>query len=374
MVFIWISSLMASAYLFLQLYYLLYWLKTPEIIVPTEFIPSLKITVVVVAHNEEECIESCIEGILKQDYPVELFEIIVIDDRSSDGTVERIEKLQSPLVRNYHLTDYPEFIHPPAYKKSAIELAVKMAQHDWIVVTDADCIHPAEWLRNIAFAQSTSDAVFLAAPINYASGNTLPEKMQEMEMSVLMLITAAGIRSGLHDMANGANMSFSKQAFNDVKGYEGNYEYASGDDMFLIEKMRSAFPYRIAFVKSKEAIVETYPYKDWTSLIKQRIRWAGKNKGLRSPVIRMIWVFVGLYHFMIFLSIFMAIFHLSSWWPLFILLLLKWIGDFAILIQATRFFKKRQILYYFIPLQMMYGFYIVRLSLAMLVKKKSDWS
>lgn len=370
---LFISSLFASAYIILQLYYVWYWLKTPEIKVPSEFIPSLKITVVVVAHNEEEYIESCIEGILKQDYPAELFEIIVIDDRSSDGTVERIEKLQSPIVRIYRLIDYPEFIHSPAYKKSAIELAVKKAGHDWIVVTDADCIHPAEWLRNISFALSNTDAVFLAVPISYASGTSLLEKMQEMEMSVLMLITAAGIRSGLHDMANGANMSFSKKAFNDVHGYDGNYQYASGDDMFLIEKMRSAFPDRIAFVKSREAIVETKPHKDWTSLIKQRLRWAGKNKGLQSPVIRMIWVFVGLYHLMIFLNIILAIFHLTSWWPLFIMLLLKWVGDIAILIQATRFFKNRQILYYFIPLQMMYGVYILGLGYFIAIRKKGDW-
>jgi poly-beta-1,6-N-acetyl-D-glucosamine synthase len=370
---LFISSLFASVYLILQLYYLWYWLKTPEIVVPAEFIPSLKITVVVVAHNEETSIESCTKGIVNQHYPEELFEIIIIVDRSSDGTVERIKKIQSPLVRIFQLTDYPEFIHPPAYKKSAIELAISMAQHDWIVVTDADCIPPSEWLRNIAYTQSITDAVFLAAPISYSPGHTMLEKMQEMEMSVLMVITAAGIRSGLHDMANGANMSFSKLAFNDVKGYEGNYQYASGDDMFLIEKMRFAFPDRIVFVKSENAIVETLPKKDWSSLIKQRLRWAGKNKGLRSQFIRMIWAFVGLYHLMIFLAIVLALLQLTSWWTLFILLLFKWIGDFAIVNQATRFFKKRQLLYYFIPLQIMYSFYILTLGNFIVIGEKGDW-
>ncbi|MEO6132037.1 MAG: glycosyltransferase family 2 protein, partial [Saprospiraceae bacterium] len=193
------------------------------------------------------------------------------------------------------------------------------------------------------------------------------------EMSVLMLITAAGIKSGLHDMANGANMSFSKNAFNDVNGYEGNHQYASGDDMFLIEKMRAAFPDKIAFVKSGNAIVETPPKQDWNSLIKQRIRWEGKNKGLKSSVIRMIWSFIGFYHLMIFITIVLAVFHLTSWWALFILLPFKWIGDIAILNQATRFFKKRQILYYFIPLQMMYSFYILTLGYFIAIRKKGDW-
>lgn len=60
--------------------------------------------------------------------------------------------------------------------------------------------------------------------------------MQEVEQITLMLITGAGITSRIHDIANGANMAFRKSAFRDVNGYEGNMQYASGDDMFLIEK------------------------------------------------------------------------------------------------------------------------------------------
>ncbi|MBK9983640.1 MAG: glycosyltransferase [Saprospiraceae bacterium] len=371
--FILIAVLLGSAYLCLQLYYVYYWLKKPEVIVPAEFIPSLKITVVVVAHNEEESIESCIEGIVKQHYSQELFEIIVIDDRSSDGTVELIKKMQSPLVRIFQLTDYPEFIHPPAYKKSAIELAISMAQHDWIVLTDADCIPPAEWLRNIAYAQSITDAVFLAAPISYSSGHTMLEKMQEMEMSVLMLITAAGIRSGLHDMANGANMSFSKQAFLDVKGYEGNYQYASGDDMFLIEKMRYAFPDRIAFVKSGNAIVETLPKNDWSSLIKQRLRWAGKNKGLKNPVFRNIWFFIGCYHVSIIIALVSGIYKLSSWWPFFILIIVKWIVDSLIIYYSSNFFRTRLSFLDYFRMHIVYMFYILRIGWNLILGRKGDW-
>ncbi|HZV71229.1 MAG TPA: glycosyltransferase [Saprospiraceae bacterium] len=370
---VFITSVFASAYLLLQLYYVWHWLKTPEIRVPDPYIPSLKISVIVVAHNEEDSIESCIEGILKQQYPQELFEIIVIDDRSSDTTVEKIKKMESHLVRIFHLTDHPEFIHAPAYKKSGIELAVHMARHDWIVVTDADCIHPSEWLRNISYAQSSTDAVFLAAPINYISGKSMLEKMQAMEMSVLMLITAAGIKSGLHDMANGANMSFSKKAFLEVNGYEGNYQYSSGDDMFLIEKMRSAFPDKISFIKSREAIVETYPHQDWNSLLKQRLRWAGKNKGLKSQVIRLIWLFVGFYHVLIVVACVFVLFHFSTWWSLFILLTVKWIADALLLYHTFSFFKKRLNFFYFIPLQIIYSFYVLALGCNMVVGKKSDW-
>jgi len=370
---IYLASIFASAYLLLQLYYVRYWLTTPEIRVPAEFIPSLKISVVVVAHNEEDAIEACIKGLLKQHYPQELFEIIVIDDRSSDTTVEKIKKMESPLVRVFHLTDHPEFIHATAHKKSGIELAVHMARHDWIVVTDADCIHPSEWLRNISYAQSSTDAVFLAAPINYISGKSILEKMQVMEMSVLMLITAAGIKSGLHDMANGANMSFSKKVFLDVNGYEGNYQYSSGDDMFLIEKLRSTFPERISFIKSREAVVETNPHRDWNSLIKQRLRWAGKNKGLKSPVIRNIWFFIGFYHIMILTMLVLVVLKLSSWWPILILIIVKWVADGIIINYSSIFFKSRLSILDYFRMQIVYMFYILKIEWNLILGRKGDW-
>jgi len=368
-----VLSILATVYLFLQLYYAYHWGQIPEQKIPDQFTPTTPFSVVVIARNEENSIVQCLNGILHQQYPASLFEIIVINDRSVDNTVEKINALQAPNLRIYHLQDYPDYIYPPAYKKSAITLAVSLAHHDWIVLTDADCIPSPQWLLSLSYACTQNEAIFLAAPVRYVNADSWLEKMQEMEMSVLMLITGAGIHSGLHAMANGANMIFSKQAFFDVEGYDGNFQYASGDDMFLVEKMITSFPGKISFVKSKNAIVETTPKKDWTSLLKQRLRWAGKNKGLRSPVIRTIWFFVGMYHLVIFLSLGLALFQIISWWPLITLISFKWIGDFILIRQASTLFKKKSLLIYFIPLQVMYSFYIVRLGLGMLGGKKSDW-
>jgi len=371
--FIIIAILFAATYLFLQLFYLLHWLKTKSIVVPDSFIPSTTFSVVVIANNEENTIEECIQRILHQHYPIELFEVIVIDDRSTDGTVEKIKALPSPNLQFYHLHDFPELIHAPAFKKSAIELAVSRAKYDWIITTDADCNVYPDWLLTIAYAQSVTGSVFLAAPIRYASYNSLLEKMQGIEMMTFMMITAAGIRSRLHDMANGANMAFSKQAFIDVDGYNGNYNYASGDDMFLIEKMRAKFPDKISFVKSQSAVVETEAHQDWSSLLKQRVRWAGKNKGLKNPVINMIWLFIGFYHVMIFAMFGLALLHYISWLPFTILLSFKWIADAVMIYHASSFFK-RSWLRDFVPLQVLYSVYILRLGWNLMLGKKGDWT
>ncbi len=364
---------LAFLYLCLQCYYVYHWLKIPIITVSSDYSPSTKISVIIVTHNEEENIEACIRGILNQDYPPSLFEVIVVNDRSSDGTEAIIRQFDSSQLTLLNLSEHLEWIHPPAFKKSGIELGVHHAKNEWIVVTDADCAHPAEWLRTVVYTQQLLVPVFLTAPIQIRDEKSLLGKMQEMENLTLMLITSAGIRSGLHDIANGANMSFSKNAFLEVGGYKDNYQFASGDDMFLIEKMRLHFPCQIAFIKSNSAAVISSAKKDWNSLISQRIRWAGKNKGLHSPVINVIWGFVGLYHIMLLISFLLSFFLVITWWPFLILIIIKWIADFVLVRQSARFFKNESILFYFIPLQLMYMIYILILGWNMVAGKKSDW-
>lgn len=363
----------ALPYLLLQAYYLFYWHKTKPVSIPSDYIGSASATIVVVAHNESKSITSCLQGILQQAYPAHLMEIIVIDDHSTDATIDEVQKIGSERIAFYNLKDYPEYIKAPAYKKSAITLAVDKATSEYIVITDADCVHPSQWLNDVVFGLEKNQSAFQTAPVIIDGGPTLLAKMQETEQLVLMLITAAGIKSGLHDIANGANMAFRKSAFLNVDGYAGNEQFASGDDMFLAEKMRKAFPGQIAFNKSINASVCTQAKKNWPSLIKQRLRWAGKNKGLESPTISRIWAFIGLYHFILLLSLAASLFNLVSPLPFIILFVVKWFADFLVITTAASYFRKTSVLKYFVPLQFLYSYYILRLGLAMMMRKEGDW-
>ncbi|HSF87905.1 MAG TPA: glycosyltransferase [Saprospiraceae bacterium] len=364
----------ALPYLLLQAYYLFYWYKTKPASIPSDYLGSTSVTIVVVAHNESKSISSCLQGILQQAYPAHLMEIIVIDDHSTDTTIEEVQKIGSERIAFYNLKDYPEYIKAPAFKKSAITLAVDKATSEYIVITDADCVHPDQWLNAVVYGLEKNQSAFQTSPVVLDGNNTLLSEMQEAEQLVLMLITAAGITSGLHDIANGANMAFRKSAFRKVDGFTGNEQFASGDDMFLAEKMRKAFPGQIAFNKSINASVSTQAKKNWPALIKQRLRWAGKNKGLESPTIARIWIFVGLYHFMLLLSLAASLFNLISPLPFIILFVVKWFADFLVITTAASFFRKTSVLKYFVPLQFLYSYYILRLGLAMMMGKRGDWT
>ena len=212
----------ALPYLLLQAYYLFYWHKTKPVSIPSDYIGSASVTIVVVAHNESKSITSCLQGILKQAYPAHLMEIIVIDDHSTDATIDEVQKIGSERIALYNLKDYPEYIKATAYKKSSITLAVDKSTSEYIVITDADCVHSSQWLNTVVYGLEKNQNAFQTAPVILDGNNSLLSEMQETEQLVLMLITAAGITSGLHDIANGANMAFRKSAFLKVDGYTGN--------------------------------------------------------------------------------------------------------------------------------------------------------
>jgi cellulose synthase/poly-beta-1,6-N-acetylglucosamine synthase-like glycosyltransferase len=373
MIMLWIALGFSVMYLMLQAFYFFQWHKTQIVSLPQDEKPSDAVTVVIVAHNEEKTIGTCLQGILQQNYPVDLVEIIVIDDHSTDATAQEVMRLGNERIQLYTLKDFPACIHAPAFKKSGITLAVDKAKSEIIVVTDADCTHPETWLTTVVASFQQSNAVFQTAPVLHTSGHSMIRKMQEMEQLMLMLITGAGITSRLHDMANGANMAFRKSAFLDVHGYEGNWQFASGDDMFLIEKMRVAFPDRISFAKSTLAVTYTDGKKNWKSLLSQRLRWAGKNAGLQLQNISRIWGFVGLYHVLLILCLIASVFHLISSWPFILLLCAKWMADYMLVATTAAFFRKTSILRYFVPLQFLYSYYILRLGLSMIMGKKGDW-
>jgi chlorobactene glucosyltransferase len=103
------------------------------------------VSIIVPARNEETKIARCLESLLKQDYPN--FELIVIDDRSTDSTGEIIEKLAK---RDKRITFVKGKDAPDGWigKCNALAHAVGYASGDWYIFTDADTYHQPSSIRD----------------------------------------------------------------------------------------------------------------------------------------------------------------------------------------------------------------------------------
>lgn len=242
---------------------------------------ALSFSVVIPFRNETNNLLNLLKSISELNYPTSLFEVIFIDDASSDDSVARINnyspKFNFKILKNKPLSK--------ASKKDAITLGVKNAKFKWILTTDADCILPKRWLLTYNSFILKNNPYFVAGGVSYCSDSKFITSYQILDNCSLQTTTVAGFGLGTPFLCNGANLGFLKTVFSEVNGYAGNNHLASGDDIFLLEKIKNIYPTHVKYVKSKDCIVTTKPVSSWKSVIHQRVRWASKipaqkNKGV----------------------------------------------------------------------------------------------
>lgn len=312
-------------------------------------------TVIIPARNEALNIKACVVSILEQDYPKEAFEIIVIDDFSEDDTAFIVEALhaQYPQVRLLKLKDHCKEGETLAYKKRAIEIAVSEAKGDWIVTTDADCIVPKKWLFLYNAYIQINQPVFVAAPVMFIKTAGILNQFQLLDFLALQGITAAAVGAGKHSMSNGANLGFEKAAFIAVGGYQGVDHIASGDDMFLMHKMKQTLHKSVGYLFHPDAIVLTAAMDTWKGFIMQRIRWASKARYYDDRSITVVLTLVYLFNIS-FIVLALA----GHWSSLIIALAFKTFFELFFLDPVASFFKMKPELRHFVfyqPIHILYN-------------------
>lgn len=316
---------------------------------------ATQFTVIIPARNEAANIKACVDSILNQDYPVDAFEIIVIDDFSEDDTAFIVQALsqQHPQLRLLKLADHCKEGETLAYKKKAIEIAVAVAKGDWILTTDADCIVPTRWLLLYNAYIHQHQPCFVAAPVMFIKTAGILNQFQVLDFLALQGITAAAVVAGKHSMSNGANLGFEKTAFIAVGGYQGVDHIASGDDMFLMHKMKQTLHKPVGYLFHPDAIVLTAAMDTWKGFIMQRIRWASKARYYDDRSITMVLTVVYFFN----LS-FICLAWMGSWSTLIIALAFKTFFELFFLDPVAKFFKMQPELKYFVfyqPIHIVYN-------------------
>ncbi len=301
------------------------------------------ITVIIPARNEEKNIRACLTSVINQSYPREQFEVIVIDDFSTDETAAVARSFEN--VRLISLQD-TEKVVLNSYKKKAIEIAVAKAKGALIVTTDADCIVPEKWLETIEAMYARNSPACIAAPVTFYNENNFLKIFQSLDFMTLQGITGAAIHKKFHSMGNGANLAYEKKAFIEVEGFSGIDNIASGDDMLLMHKIEERYRNSM-YLKSFEAIVKTAPAATFSEFIHQRIRWASKADKYRDKKITAILLLVYLFNVWILLSGVLSIFYTYLFFWFAAVLIAKTVVELFFLYPVATFFKKQKLLWWF---------------------------
>lgn len=328
-------------YVVLVLFYLLGWQCIPFYKSRGKH-PKTKLTIVVPARNEESNILNLLNALKNQDYPKELYEVIIVDDHSDDKTpllVETFDMTNLSLISLKNHVAKDEI----AYKKRAVELAVKQSYSELIICTDADCTMGKKWLYQIASIYEENNCKFIVAPVDYSPTNTLLDKIQTLDFLSIMGMTGASVHHRLYNLSNGANMAYSREVFLEINAYE-NDKAASGDDVFLIEKIGRKYPDDIYYLKNRDAIVYTKPCKSFRELFQQRMRWISKTKHYSGKRTKTIAVFLLLFYISLTFNFILSFFYREIFNLFLMQVFMKIIVDFALLEDVTRFFRKEKLM------------------------------
>lgn len=345
-------AILFATYSVLILYYLQAWKDVPF------FYPAVKdfqtrVTVIIPARNEEANIGPLLQALEQQTYPRSLTEVIVIDDHSTDNTAAEIRKF--PRVKLIQLQ--ADGIN--SYKKKAIETGIAVATGEWILTTDADCLPLPRWLENMIAIKEEKNAAFIAAPVRMENDGTLLQRFQSLDFLVLQGITGAAVNGQQISMCNGANLGYAKSAFQQVGGFTGIDKLASGDDMLLMHKIRKAFPGKIFYLKSQDAIVSTEPMKTWRAFFNQRIRWASKSGSYTDGRLKAILLLVYLLNCCFPILAVAAFFNPQYWIWLGLLWVAKTIIEWPFVSVIASFFRQRPLLNYFFLFQPLHIAYTI---------------
>ena len=226
--FLLIAILLTVLYVLLIIYYRFAFTAVPSYQITNSQFPTTNISIIIPARNEEHNIENCLQSISQNTYPTDLFEIIVVDDHSKDGTAAVVKKYASQNVKLISLSDHIS-TKINSYKKKAIEIAVAQATGTLIITTDADCIVPTKWLQTIAAFYEEKNPAFIAAPVAIDCGWSFIQIFQSLDFMTLQGITAAVVNKKQMTMCNGANMAYERAAFYEVGGFAGIDIIAAGN-------------------------------------------------------------------------------------------------------------------------------------------------
>ena len=348
-------------YLILIVSYAFFFSKAIELEITDTIDNPVKVSVIIPARNEAHCIGNILNLLKNQTYPSEFIEIIIVDDDSTDDTYKIVNSFteQNSLL-NCKILKISENKSNIKYKKQAVSKAISISEGDLIITTDADCSVGPDWIKCIVSAYRKTNAKMLVGMVAYHNDNTVFEKMQHLEFLSLIASGIAAIQSGFPIMCNGANLIYEKKAYHDVNGFYSNDKFASGDDVFLLLKIKKYFGNNSIFaLTDPRTLVYTQASKTLKDFTNQRLRWASKTSGYRDINILLVAGIVFVFNLGILICFLYGIVDSGFFVYALIMIVFKIVVDFPILHRITLYMNRKDLLKYYIPLQILYFPYIL---------------
>jgi len=304
-------------------------------------------SVVIAARNEERLITRCLNSVMAQDYPSSLFEVIVVDDRSTDSTPQKVQELQGryPNLKLVSVAGVPSGVSP---KKNALSTGIALAKNDILLFTDADCVVPGTWIRshNSHFNPETGAVGGLTTYHPVSGMNSLLYGLQAMDFFSHSVVSASAIGAGLPINTNANNFAVRRKLFLSVNGYDRVKKIVSGDDDLLLQAISLSGEAVIDYAPEIGAAVTTEPSVTLRQIWEQRKRWSSKTVYYGPRQVRIL-AFIFGYYFLLCVGLLLSFLSSGLFLAFLLSFTVKTLLDFFLAYRGMVLFGERALVRYF---------------------------
>jgi len=332
------------------------------------------VSIIVPARNEAEVLELTLKSLLAQNYSGD-WEIVVVDDRSTDSTPAILAILAQSESRIKVLTITEK--NPPSPKKNALAKGIAASKSEIIVTTDADCTYGSGWLQGMVSYMTEQVGVVAGLTIFDLPSDSVPiwQKVQWLDFFVQNFLAAGSMGLNHPASCNGSNLAFRREVYQKISGWGNHARIVSGDDVLFAQRVGLETDWQVVFAPSPETVVRSLPVETFRELMHQRLRWASKGLTYRGSMLTFLFGIYA-YYLCLIASPFIAYFYPSSAPWILGILLGKTLVDFVVVRQGCAVFRQERLLPYFMPFALFQTFFVPYFGIAGLLlpyRWKGDW-
>lgn len=287
---------------------------------------AIPVSVIIAAKDEEANLRQFLPHILTQAYSQ--FEVIVVDDHSTDGTLSVLETLSA----SHDNLQYAA-LDGAHGKKSAITLGIGMAKNDWLLFTDADCSpRSGKWISSMMSAVLPDTSMVLGYSPFLKTGGVVNAMARVDAFSIGVQYLSFALL-GRPYMGVGRNMAYRKSLFQSSGGFDSHRDVLSGDDDLFVQEAASAGNTTIAFEPDAQTVSESK--STLAELFIQKKRHTSTGFHYKKSILVMLGL-VQVNNLVFYIALVASVFEETFIWIALVLALMRFYSQYVVLKKSAR--------------------------------------
>ena len=309
-------------------------------------IQRLKFSVIICARNEADNLKLHLEKVLTQRYLD--FEVIVVNDASSDTTSALLEEYQIRF-RHLKIIEIKASEDYSGNKKNAITKGVEAAKYEYLLFTDADC-EPASthWISEMASQFSDHKKIVLGYGAYKKISNSFLNKIIRYETLITAVQYFSYTKMDMPYMGVGRNLAYKKSLFTEVNGLESHANIKSGDDDLFINEVANQKNTTICFTKQSFTISEpNTTFKSWFNQKRRHITTANYYKPIHKALLGVYYISQLSFWLLTIILLAYALIGQLEIWNVILLMLLRLLIQYIIIGKAAEKLNEKDLIPWF---------------------------